>query len=506
MNNKFTDRRKGYSTKFIKRLVLTLLALGVCLAIGWQVSNSTESQYNTSISNHVKNKLDIYLSFLENELSKYKLLVKILSEQSNVRSPLVNKKKQKDNKLDRDLNLYLENFNKVIKSSFSFVMNMEGDVVASSNWKNKKSFVGRYYGFRPYFKKAIRGKITNYLAFGATTGVPGLFYSSPIYNTKKAVVGVAVIKFSLKALSPNWHSNDDNLYITDENDVIFITNRDKYKFYSMGNNKKIDEINKKPKGTKKYAGKTIKPMPILSKEKNNNNMIIKLSEDNTTHTYFTSDSNLKGFNWLVHVYAKYDDLMHRRVINISLAILIFLTTILLGMYVHQRKTFMQRMYDNAIKDPLTKLYTRLYMHEKCDVMLDKAFKKKTKDLSLALFDIDHFKSINDTHGHNIGDIALAKVAEVINESVREQDLPVRYGGEEFLILLEANIEQAKIVAERVRKKVEDLIIKFDDKELKLTISCGIALYKDSESIDELISRADTHLYKAKDGGRNQVRS
>ena len=95
MNNKFTDRRKGYSSKFTKRLVLTLLALGVCLTIGWQVSNSTESQYNTSISNHVKNKLDIYLSFLENELSKYKLLVKILSEQSNVRSPLVNKKTQK---------------------------------------------------------------------------------------------------------------------------------------------------------------------------------------------------------------------------------------------------------------------------------------------------------------------------------------------------------------------------------------------------------------------------
>ena len=128
-----------------------------------------------------------------------------------------------------------------------------------------------------------------------------------------------------------------------------------------------------------------------------------------------------------------------------------------------------------------------------------------------MLDIDFFKSINDTYGHATGDKVLKTVANVIKDKLREYDIPSRYGGEEFCILLpQTNIEEASIVAERLRsadetKAIETLKEKEDsNKNISVTISIGLSQLKETDMAEDLYKRADKALYEAKETGRNKV--
>ncbi|MCW8932975.1 MAG: GGDEF domain-containing protein [Gammaproteobacteria bacterium] len=161
------------------------------------------------------------------------------------------------------------------------------------------------------------------------------------------------------------------------------------------------------------------------------------------------------------------------------------------------------LYETAIRDPLTGLYTRLYMEESVQDLLDKQDNNALDDISLVMFDIDHFKHVNDTYGHDIGDIVLKEVAAIILEFVSGTDIPIRFGGEEFLVFLPKNGEQGFTLAEQVRKKVEKLVVNINDLALTVTISGGIAERQAGEEVLQLIKRADTQLYQAKEDGRNR---
>jgi diguanylate cyclase (GGDEF)-like protein len=121
--------------------------------------------------------------------------------------------------------------------------------------------------------------------------------------------------------------------------------------------------------------------------------------------------------------------------------------------------------------------------------------------SIALLDVDHFKAINDTHGHLVGDHALAEVARVIAGSVRDIDRVGRWGGEEFLVLMpEASAEQARVVAERIRGRVRATVESFGP----ITLSAGVAQYRAGETVDGWLGRADQLLYQAKAAGRDRT--
>ena len=137
-------------------------------------------------------------------------------------------------------------------------------------------------------------------------------------------------------------------------------------------------------------------------------------------------------------------------------------------------------------------------------------KRQNNPLCAMMIDIDFFKKVNDTYGHASGDAVLRGVAGIIKSALRESDIPSRYGGEEFAVLLPyTRIEEAKIVGERLRKAVEaaPIPINVDDvdvKSIKVTISMGLAEFNKTESGEELFERADKALYEAKTNGRNRV--
>ncbi|WP_375330864.1 PleD family two-component system response regulator [Candidatus Tisiphia endosymbiont of Oplodontha viridula] len=160
----------------------------------------------------------------------------------------------------------------------------------------------------------------------------------------------------------------------------------------------------------------------------------------------------------------------------------------------------------SIKDGLTGIFNRHYFDTHIKQMVKKSTDSK-RPLCLLMCDIDHFKQVNDTYGHQAGDIVLKTIANVLKSIFRVTDLVARYGGEEFAILLnDITIDEAMYIAQRARTRVEsiDFKVKTQKDPIKKTISIGVTEYKIGESISDFIERTDKALYQAKEDGRNKV--
>ncbi|MCD6258919.1 MAG: cache domain-containing protein [Helicobacteraceae bacterium] len=161
----------------------------------------------------------------------------------------------------------------------------------------------------------------------------------------------------------------------------------------------------------------------------------------------------------------------------------------------------KQLQELAHKDSLTSIENRYSIMKTLESEIDRAKRYKTK-LSVVMYDIDHFKDINDTYGHDVGDDILIALTQLVNQNCREIDFLGRYGGEEFLIIMpNTSREEAKEFAHRIRLVVQNHSFKIIG---KLTISLGLIEYREGEEIKELFKRLDILLYKAKNGGRNRL--
>ena len=155
----------------------------------------------------------------------------------------------------------------------------------------------------------------------------------------------------------------------------------------------------------------------------------------------------------------------------------------------------------ATIDQLTGIYNR-HKFEELFALESERSRRFLQPLSLILIDIDHFKSVNDTHGHDVGDKVLVQLAATVQENIRKIDVFARWGGEEFLVLCPStDRENVREFAEKLRVAVENTLFPVVG---KITISLGVSLFDPQDSFSELFKRADQGLYYAKEHGRNQV--
>ena len=160
----------------------------------------------------------------------------------------------------------------------------------------------------------------------------------------------------------------------------------------------------------------------------------------------------------------------------------------------------------AVTDELTGLYNRRYFDRHLGLMLGKA-QNQDRNMALMILDIDHFKAVNDTHGHDSGDVVLREFATRLKRNIRGIDLACRFGGEEFVVLMpDTEFRQAEAVAERVRQSIADRPFELGGgKTLAMTVSAGVTLNESgADTAESLVKRADVALYRAKREGRNRV--
>ena len=203
--------------------------------------------------------------------------------------------------------------------------------------------------------------------------------------------------------------------------------------------------------------------------------------------YATMTKMHLGYNWVISTVG---------VSLIILSILYFNRTLYPKIMALEKELRLQ-----ASTDSLTRIYNRSKFDEILSIELQRA-KRYGTSMSLIAFDIDHFKAVNDTYGHLLGDYALKTVVGLAQKAVRSVDYLARWGGEEFMIILpEAELEKAETLAERIKDKIEN----HDFGEIgKVTVSFGVAQFRASDTEETLIKRTDDALYRAKSNGRNRV--
>ncbi|MGE5467729.1 MAG: diguanylate cyclase [Ignavibacteria bacterium] len=171
----------------------------------------------------------------------------------------------------------------------------------------------------------------------------------------------------------------------------------------------------------------------------------------------------------------------------------------------EAKRLTETLRESNLRDPMTGLHNRRFLEESVDTLIAQAQRHRTP-MAFMMLDLDYFKMVNDTYGHDAGDSVLKALSRVLTESVRSSDYVIRYGGEEFLILLqETDAHAAMDVAEKIRAAVQELRVQVAGGLLQKTISIGIAGYPDdSDTFWQAVKYADVALYHAKDTGRNRV--
>ena len=215
----------------------------------------------------------------------------------------------------------------------------------------------------------------------------------------------------------------------------------------------------------------------------------------------------RPWGWILGTGLYLDDMereIHKATIKGFIHIsVIFVVLIIASVLLSNR--FMMQLKQIAIHDPLTTLFTRRYLNESIPIFLSKHDRNLDKFLSVVFFDIDHFKDINDCFGHALGDQVLADIGKTIKNIIRKGDLGVRYGGEEFVVVMLCNARDDAIrVAERIREQSHRHVFNRKNTAFSVTLSAGISFREEGEDFDCLLKRADKNLYMAKNTGRNRL--
>jgi len=225
------------------------------------------------------------------------------------------------------------------------------------------------------------------------------------------------------------------------------------------------------------------------------------SENNFSENWIDEILQLDAINNIVKIKNQKDE---EKIFQVNIRSFIFNTVHYVVSFndITELTQYTYKLQYQATHDNLTKLYNRQKFNDDLDSEIKRVERYK-HDLSLLMFDIDDFKMINDQFGHDIGDTVLISISDILRNAIRSTDIPARWGGEEFMVLLpETSIGSCNMVAENLRKNIENF--KFEGVNRTITVSIGIVKYQDKFTKDTLIKNVDIALYQAKRNGKNQI--
>jgi diguanylate cyclase (GGDEF)-like protein len=486
-------------TAFVRQqFIWTLVAMGTILVSGWTLTEFLGGIYRQHVQEESRRDIDLLARRLSGDTATVDAMVKALAGSASIRPWLTDGSRPDDDAGQTFLDLGVE----AAGARRGYILDGTGAVVASSDPRDLRRGAPSY-GSAPYFRQSMAGEGGYQFVFDAAAGLHEYHASQPIRAADGKVVGVAVLTKSLELFEADLRQYDRPYFFIDPQGVVVMTNRP-------------DALHRTlwplPAGAKASVSReigTLDDRPMLEHEVVDGTWATVDNERNYVRRRFAEHSQ-----WSLVILKPTREIFATRFLGIVITLLVTVMTLIYllgkGRWVHDdvladNRIRMQELTRDlgtkATTDTLTGLHNRLDFDQTLASEMVRS-ERYGMPLSLILYDIDHFKRVNDTYGHLAGDKVLIQLARFVPNLIRKTDFLARWGGEEFIVLAPGSGgPMAFQAAEKLRDAVGQVI--FEDVGT-VTCSFGVAQWAAGETAAEFIARADEALYQAKANGRNQV--
>jgi len=491
--------RSARYTAFVRQqFVWTVVAMGTILVSGWTLTEFLGGIYRRDVQEESRRDIDLLASRLSVETATVDAMVKALAGFPSIQPWLTGGGRPDNNAAQSFLDLGVH----ASGARRGYILDMAGAVVASSDPRDilpaKPS-----YGTELYFRQSMGGKGGYQFVFDAGAGVRDYYASQPVHTADGKIVGVAVLTKSLDTFEADMREFNRPYFFIDPQGVVMMTN------YPEALRRTLWPLPTTAKSPlSRPFGKQVDP-PMLEHEVVDGTWATVDNERQYVRRRFADHSQ-----WSLVILKPTREIFATRFLGIVITLLVTIMALIYlvgkGRWIHDdvladnRIRLQELTHDLGMKaatDPLTGLHNRLNLDQALAREMERSQHYGTP-LSLILYDIDHFKRVNDTYGHLAGDKVLIQLSRFVPNLIRTTDFLARWGGEEFIILAPGSGgPMAFQAAEKLRDAVGQVV--FEDVGA-VTCSFGVTQWVPGETAAEFIARADEALYQAKANGRNQV--
>ena len=403
-----------------------------------------------------------------------------------------------------NLNRYLDFSAQSLHVDLIYVSNAAGDAIAASNWNTPTNTVGINIAEREYFKKNKQGQNGIQYAVGKTTKVPGLFFATPIildgvfYGSAVAKADVHNLSFLIKQM---------NAFVVDDNGIVILARDKAFEMNSLPN-AAISQLSLQDKAALYLRDY----FPVLQVEAWGDKSLPSLVKiQNSTIPHLLTFKRLSEYNLTVYIDSPLDTLSSLKqdyfwftlLLSALVSVLIIITTSSVT-YFKSIKNSKEMLWKQANFDTLTGLPNRDLLRDRLLQEIRKADRSGIP-LAVLLIDLDQFKEINDTLGHQFGDLLLSEAAQRLSDCIRKSDTVARLSGDEFIVIL-PHLSKNFHVDDIAQKIITSLAAPFHlrNELAHISASIGITLYpNDAKNLEDLLKNADQAMYVSKNNGRNR---
>ena len=488
-----------YAQHLRRQLAMMLAAMTAIVIVGWALTQLLGNVYRQDVERISEADIRLLASGLANETGTADRMVKTLAGSSAVNFLLRGGSAQEMRNARSFLDLTVETSG----ARFGAILDLLGTVVASSE-RDLSVSVPANQSTSPWFRESAMGKAGRRFDFVPSVGGPYYYASAPVRDDAGAIIGVAILQTALDRFEVDLRSFRRPYYLINPDGVVVITNRP-------------DVLRR---GLWPLAAERKSALLMQSIMEDDRPALQKEIADATwvsfgNERYYLRRLYVDHGGWSLVMATPSARISASRSMGIMITLLAAIVVLIyfLGrehgirerVQIEQRMELQQLAADlrhQATTDRLTGLYNRAKFDETLEQEIERSQRYQTR-LALIMYDVDHFKQINDIYGHQVGDAVLARLSGIVSEQTRKTDLLARWGGEEFAILTAGQDGlAASRTAEKLRSTIERTV--FDRMVGGITCSFGVAHYVEGDTPAILVARADDALYRAKANGRNRV--
>lgn len=488
----------GRYTAYVRgQFTWTVVAMTTILVSGWMLTEFLGGIYRQSMQEQAAGDIELLASRLTGDTATIDGMVKALARSLPVLPLLTGGSHEELDIAQAVLDVDIE----AAGAKHGYILNTSGVLLAPSRSAMVQGT--NDYGEASYFRTSIAGEAGHAFVFDTVTGSSDYYASQPIRTKEGKIVGVAVLVKSLDTFQSDLRQVDRPYFFIDPDGIVVMTNRPAALFRPMW----PLPADRQSYAAHQYSG--LNDRPMLDRELVDATWINVEQERNYVRRRFANHTL-----WSLVILKPTREIFASRFLGIAITLLVTVMALTYfvgrGRWVHDdvqtdnRIRLQELNQDLGVKasiDPLTGIYNRSMLDQTLAAEMARADRYNTP-LSLLLYDIDHFKAVNDTFGHPEGDKVLIRLSRFVANLIRATDFFARWGGEEFLILTPGSDgSMALEAAEKLREAISRIVF---SEVGTVTCSFGVAQYARGESAAELIARADDALYRAKANGRNQV--